>query len=103
MESLLQSPAAEAFPWGGRRRGRRPLPPHTRNVPRRRRPEVGRGHIRGYGGARYAKPGQSSVERYRARGRGLATSAHLLLALIHPSAWKGNSRKFTCRILNKST
>jgi hypothetical protein len=26
----------------------------------------------------------------------------LLLALIHPSAWKKNSQKFTCRIVHRS-
>src|SRR5215203_3505245 len=34
-------------------------------------------------------------------GRGLAASA-LLLALIHPSAWKGNSPKFACRISHET-
>jgi hypothetical protein len=32
----------------------------------------------------------------------LAASAHLLLASIHPSAWKGHSQKFGTRALPRS-
>jgi hypothetical protein len=45
------------------------------------------------------------LRRARLLGEGLRLlyAAALLLTLIHRSAWKGHSRKFACRILDKTT
>src|SRR5215213_6757447 len=49
------------------------------------------------------RPSESESEPLKHKGPGLLTALALPLlpALIHPSAWKGNSPKFTCRILNR--
>src|SRR5829696_5688110 len=42
------------------------------------------------------------ITRQATEGRGVTPPALLVLALIHPSAWKKNSAKFAYEILNKS-
>ena len=48
------------------------------------------------------KQGQTLGKRFVALlGEGLQSLFFMPNGLIHPSAWKGNSRKFTCRIVHK--
>ena len=44
-----------------------------------------------------ARPSAAVLARWE---RSRAKYPALLYTLIHPSAWKGNSRKFTCRIVH---